>query len=69
VWPGIKEGTSRTKDAHTNGVILTGTRRLLPVDNDPHASLTGAYDIPNAGGGPSRKWSAMLDLYKQLAGG
>ena len=31
-------------------MILSGTSRLLPVDNDPQANLTGACDIPNAGG-------------------
>jgi len=50
MWAGIDEGTGRIEDVHTHGVILSGTRGLLPVDCDPQDRQTSACDIPNAGG-------------------
>jgi len=45
-----KGGVAKTATAHSLGVLLSEDRRVLLVDCDPQASLTGACGIPDAPG-------------------
>ncbi len=45
-----KGGVGKAATAHSLGVVLSETRRVLMVGRDPQASLTGACGVQDVGG-------------------